>query len=192
MDYKLYQNYIDARDTESSSRSQLRKVKEQLSELEKQLAEHETTTKESLSLISPDNLITAVSVKLINQLLSGGCSLQIGASECPVSFVQLVSDSEVTRLEAVLSQPLFHGWRTETPYVSYQLCPLSVVTPTPPSENHIPEYTSVLGWHMNLSCWEYTGDSVILYCRDGDNRVVFALKSTKNKNLVGGIDNNTY
>jgi hypothetical protein len=176
MDYKLYQNYIDARDTESSLLDQANKIRTQLSEAEKKLANAEGVVNLSKDKISPDSLLTSVSVKIINEILSRVRYLHIGLDKCSVSFAQLIYKNGNVRMDVVLAQPVFQGWKTEKPYISYWYCPLSVVTPSKPTENHIPKYTSVLGANLTSSCWECTDNSVVLYSRSGDSRIVFDLE----------------
>ncbi len=178
MDTKLYQSYLDIQDKEAELKKHYKNLKNQLYKVEQEQADTNGARVEAESKVNPDNLITAKTVAQINDLLSGGCSLRIGGSPCPVNYVHLAKDGDKVKLDVVLAQPIFRGWRTETPYVSFQVCSLSVDTQPKTDENHIPEYISVLDMELELSCWEMADGSVMLYSRGGDGKVVFVLNSS--------------
>ena len=177
MDVKLYQSYLNSKDVERDLRKKVSLTQNALSELEVRLAEISSQVSDTATLISEDNLVTAKSVKVMNGLLEQGCSLRIRSEICPVNFAQLSRTDKGVHLDAVLAQPLFHGWRTETPYVSYSFCPLSVTVPPKPDDNHIPEFVSVLSSDYDLSCWEVVDGELVLYSLSGEGKIVFVLKN---------------
>lgn len=128
------------------------KTASQLSVLQKQLSELETKEASLASQVSADNLITAKSVRVINELLSSRRPLWF--NDFPVSFAHTTLKNGQLRLQVVFAQPLFSGWETETPYKSQQFCPWSLDTPEPPDENHIPRYTQVMDSNWDVVCWE--------------------------------------
>jgi hypothetical protein len=120
-----------------------------------------------------DSFITGKTVNVINSILERGCSLVVGGELCPVNYAQLHYRDGYVQLEAVLARPLFRGWRTETPFISYQFCPLSVTVPPKPDDNHIPEFVYVLDTRFDLTCWESVDNTVVLWTRSGDSKIVF-------------------
>ena len=157
MDVTVVQEYFDTKHNRQKLESRFKK-------LEKQLSEEQAKETNLSSKINPDSLITTKSVKVINELLS---HRPLWLNDFPVSFAHLTLKGDNLHLSVVFAQPLFRGWRTETPYRSYQLCPLSLGTPTPPGENHIPEYISVSDNDINAVCWEQDGESLWLWSDTG-------------------------
>lgn len=153
MDVTVVQQYLESRKNQQRLESQFKK-------LEKQLQEERVRVTELLSKIDLNSLISAKSVKVINGLIS---NQPLWLNDFPVSFASLTFKSGNTHLSVVFAQPLFRGWRTEMPYRSYQSCPLSLETPSPPDENHIPQYISVLDYDMDVVCWECEGNVLKLW-----------------------------
>lgn len=143
------------------TKKQRAKTASQLSVLKKQLSGLETAEATLASQVDPDSLITAKSVKVINELLSSRRPLWVG--DFPVSFAHATLKNGQLHLSVIFAQPLFSGWRTETPYKSWQMCPWSVETPEPPSENHIPQYKHVMDGDWDTVCWERTDNGLRLW-----------------------------
>ena len=125
------QSYIQLESERTNLEKRIKPLRKRLSGLESEL-------QEALSLVDPDMLVNRQSIKTINNLLVDAASIHTGQGEFPVGCVVLQSSKKGLQLSIVFSQPLFSGWRTETPCVSYQSCPLQLETPEPPDENRIP------------------------------------------------------
>lgn len=158
MDVSIVREYLDIK-------KQRAKASSQLSTLQKQLSELETKEVSLASQVSVDSLITAKSVRVINELLSSHrplrMPLRMGAF--PVSFAHTTLKNGQLQVQIVFAQPLFSGWETKTPYVSYQCCPWSLETPEPPDENHIPRYMQVMDGNWDVVCWERTENGLRLW-----------------------------
>lgn len=173
MDVTVVREYLDTRHNRQKLESQFKR-------LEKQLSDGQVAETELLSKINPDSLITSKSVKIINELLS---HRPLWLNAFPVSFAHLTLKGDNLHLSVVFAQPLFRGWRTETPYRSYQLCPLSLGTPTPPDENHIPEYISVSDNDINAVCWEQVGEGLWLWS-DSKHGIEFCQESQEQQEKI--------
>lgn len=153
MDVTVVREYLDTKHNRQKLESQFKR-------LEKQLSDERTRETELFSKINPDSLITSKSVKVISELLS---RRPLWLNDFPVSFASLTLKGGNLHLSVVFAQPLFRGWRTEAPYRSYQSCPLSLETLTPPDDNHIPEYVSVSDNDIGAVCWERDGERLWLW-----------------------------
>jgi len=164
IDVRVVCKYLDFRGKHKELERQAVKLRKHLADMERELERVISGESEALSLIDPDCLITAKSVKTINQLLLSvrGLCQQDGVV-MPMSYMGLVLKGGKLRVNAVFAKPLFVGWETKIPYYSYQSCSLSIETPEPPSENHIPRYQVVVDQEVNVSCWEQRDGEVRLW-----------------------------
>ncbi len=145
-------------------------MESQFSKLKAELSVAQAKESELTAKIDLGSLITARSVKVINALLEGRCSLRLNGF--PVSFARIGVERGSLCIQAIFSQPVFSGWRTETPCESYQSCSWSLETPELPSKNHIPQYQHSVDWRMRVVCWEQDGNELHLWL-DARRRVTF-------------------
>jgi len=179
MDIKPVITYLNHKSNRIQLEKEVSKLRKELTALESQLSQSQAAESESLTLIDPDSLITRESVKVINTILSQTTGLRWkDGAVFPLSLALLSwAKNGDLRLKAIFSQPLFNGWKTETPYYSYQSCPLSVNTPESPSSNHVPQYLHMVDQVVELSCWEVKDEEVLLWLwwKDGEYAVSFVL-----------------
>jgi hypothetical protein len=154
MDVLAVKQYLETKSTRVKLESQLAKLTEQLTTVR---GDEETLS----GKIDPNSFITTKTVKVVNELLSSRRPLWL--KNFPVSFVGARFNNGHLHLSIVFSQPIFQGWRTEKPYKSFQSCPLSLETPIPPDENHIPMYIQVSDNDMDVICWEQNETVVKLW-----------------------------
>jgi hypothetical protein len=157
MDVSTVCEYLDTKESRIKLESQFKKLESQLT---KTRSDEEALSRK----IDPNSFITAKAVKVINEFLSHP-PLWFGVY--PVSFAQLTLKGGNATLNIVFAQPIFSGWRTEKPHVSYQVCSWSLETPALPDENHIPEYQQIAEWCMDFVCWEIQDDKLTLWLRGG-------------------------
>ena len=152
MDVSVVREYLEAKKQRAKLESQFRR-------LESELAKAKTAESDLNSKIDPDGLITTETVKSINSLLT---NRPLWLGKFPVSFAQASLKSSQLHMSIIFSQPLFEGWKTETPYGSWQSCPPALETPEPPDENHIAQYAQVLDLDTDAVCWEQNGNELRL------------------------------
>lgn len=169
MDVSTVCEYLDTKKSRIKLESQFKK-------LESQLAKTRSDEEALSRKIDPNSFITAKSVRVINEFLSHP---PLWSGVYPVSFAQLTLKGGNATLNIVFAQPIFSGWRTEKPYVSYQGCEWSLETPAPPSESHIPQYQQIAECGMDFVCWEIQGDKLTLWLRGG-SRAEFRKETNKN------------
>lgn len=170
------QSYIQLKSHRAELEKLVKPLRKRLSELELELSDAQSQEQEALSRVDQSMLVNRRSVKTINDLLSGAVSIRTKQGEFPVGCAVLQSGKKGLQLSIVFSKPLFSGWRTETPYKSWQMCSLQLETPEPPSENHIPEYRSLVEQGVDLSCWEQMDSELRLWGDNGLGAITFALK----------------
>ena len=170
------QSYIQLKSERTDLEKRIKPLRKRLSELESELSDTQSQEQEALSLVDLDMLVNRQSIKTINNLLVDAVSIHTGQGEFPVGCVVLQSSKKGLQLSIVFSQPLFSGWRTDTPYKSYQFCPLQLETPEPPDENRIPQYRSLAEWDADLACWEQVDSELRLWMTNGFGVVVFSLR----------------
>jgi len=154
MDVPTVREYLE-------TKKQRAKTTSQVSVLQKQLTELETKEAELAGEVDAGSLITAKSVRVVNGLLFSHRPLWLGGF--PVSFARVSSRSGQLGVQVIFSQPLFSGWKTKTPYVSWQSCPWSLETPEHPDENHIPQYIQVIDGNWDVVCWERSENGLRLW-----------------------------
>lgn len=149
------------------------KLESQFKKLEKELVICNARESGLRAKVNLNGLITAKAVNIINSLL-GRQPLWLYYNDelFPVSFVRVSRAGNNLRVSIVFTQPIFCGWRTETPCVSYQSCPLSLVTPEPPDENHIAQYHQVTDAEYGIVCWEQDKNELRLWV-DEKRKLVF-------------------
>lgn len=157
MDVLIVREYMETKKQRAMVSSQLSILRRKLSGLE---------VKESCLAIKvdSDSLITAKSVRVINELLFSHHQLQLGGF--PVSFVRVATKNSQLNIQVIFSQPLFSGWETKEPYVSYQCCSWQLETPDPPSKNHVPQYKQVMECTWDIVCWEIMENGLRLWIDD--------------------------
>jgi len=170
------QSYVQLKSKRDELEKQIKPLRKKLSDMETELSRLQSQEQEALSHIDHSMLVNRQSLKTINALLSGADSIRNSQGEFPVGCVVLQSSKRGLQLSIVFRQPIFSGWRTETPYVSWQLCPMQLDAPAPPDENHIPEYRSLMERDVDLSCWEQVGDELRLWGGNGSGVLVFSLR----------------
>jgi len=169
------QSYIQLKSKRAELEKQVRPLRKRLSELESELSSTQSQEQEALSLIDQSMLVNRQSLKDINSILANAVSVHVGQGEFPVGCAVLQSGKKGLQISVVFSQPLFSGWKTETPYGSWQMCPLQLDTPEPPDENHIPQYRSLIEQDIDLSCWERVDGELRLWGTNGYGVMVFGL-----------------
>ncbi len=115
-----------------------------------------------------DSLFTAKSVRSLNKMLVTPSLLTIPAGSFPVSTASLSLRKGRVHIRLTFATPLFNGWKTEIPYISFQFCPVSLEVPPKPSENHVPRFLTE--WEQDLgemACWEQVDDELNLFDMDG-------------------------
>jgi len=170
------QTYIQLKHKRTELEKQVKPLRKRLSELESELANTQSQEQEALSCIDRSMLVDRQSLKGINDLLAGASSVRTTQGVFPVGCAVLQSGKKGLQLSIVFSVPLFSGWRTEAPHMSWQLRPLQLDTPEPPGENHIPEYTSMIELDVVLACWEQADSELRLWKADGSGAMVFGLR----------------
>jgi len=171
------QSYIQIKSKRTEMEKQIKPLRKRLSELESELSATQSQEQEALSCIDQSMLVNRQSFKSINNILTNAVSIHPSrGGEFPVGCAVLQSGKKGLQLSIVFSKPLFSGWRTETPYKSWQMCPLALDTPEPPDENHIPQYRSLMELDMDLSCWEQTNSELRLWGNNGSDALVFCLR----------------
>jgi len=173
------QSYTQLKSKRAELEKQIKPLRKRLSDMETELSNIQSQEREALSRVDQSMLVDRSSIKTINGLLSGASSIRTSQGEFPVGCAVLQSGKKRLQISIVFSQPLFSGWRTETPYKSWQMCPMQLDTPEPPDENHIPEYRSLVEQDMDLSCWEQVGAELRLWGSNGSGVLVFSLREAK-------------
>jgi len=174
------QSYIQLKSKRAELEKRVKPLRKRLAEMEKELSQLQSQEQEALSGIDQSMLVDRSSIKVINDLLSHAVSLSAWGSIFPVGCVILASEKGKAKITIVFSHPLFSGWRTEMPYVSWQVCHLQLETPEPPNENHIPQYREMIEPDIDLSCWELVDDELGLWGQNGTGAIVFGLKGDRN------------
>ncbi len=141
-----------------------------------ELSDTQSREREALSLVDLSMLVDRQSLKVVNDLLASALSIRTEQGEFPVGCAILQRGKDGLQLSVVFSKPIFSGWRTETPYKSWQMCPLQLETPEPPDENHVPQYKSLMVVDVDLSCWERAGSELRLWGNNGSGVMVFSLR----------------
>ena len=154
MDITVVREYLEIKKQRPKLESQFRKLGGELDAV--RAKETELSAKVDIA-----SLISTKSVKVINEILESHRPLWLGVF--PVSFAHATFDKGELHVSVIFSQPLFSGWRTEIPYISWQGCSLSLETPEPPGENHIPQYTQVMELGQGTICWEQSGTELRLW-----------------------------
>jgi len=170
------QSYTQFKSKRAEMEKQVMLLRKRLSDMETELSNLWSQEREALSHVDHSMLVNRQSLKTINALLSGADSIRTSQGEFPVGCAVLQSGKRGLQLSIVFSQPIFSGWRTETPYKSWQLCPMQLNVPEPPDENHIPEYRSLMELDVDLSCWEQAGSELQLWSNNGSGVLVFSLR----------------
>lgn len=170
------QSYTQLKSKRTELEKQVKPLRKRLSELESELSDTQSREQAALSLIDQSMLVNRQSLKVINNLLTDAVSIRIQQGEFPVGCAILQSGKKGLQLSIVFSKPIFSGWRTETPYTSWQMCPLQLETPEPPHENYIPEYRSMVEQGVDLSCWEQVDGELRLWGANGSGAMVFSLR----------------
>jgi len=170
------QSYIQLKSKRVELEKQLKPLRKRLSDMESELSDVQTGEQKALSLIDQSMLVDRQSIKVINNILVCAVSVHTMQGELPVGCAVLQSSKKGLQLSIVFSRPLFSGWRTETPYISYQVCPLQLETPESPDENHIPQYRSLMELDMDLSCWEQADNELRLWGNNGSGAMIFSLR----------------
>jgi len=174
------QSYIQCKSERVELEKRAKPLRKRLSELEAELSEVQAQEQRTLSQVDPSMLVNKRTLRDINGLLSEATFLHTASrDEFPVGCAVLQYGKTGLQLSVVFSRPLFSGWRTESPFKSWQLCPLQLDTPEPPDENHIPQYESVIELLVDLSCWERTGNELRLWGIVRSGGTVFLLGETK-------------
>ncbi|MCK9601864.1 MAG: hypothetical protein M0R06_22660 [Sphaerochaeta sp.] len=154
----------------------IKSIRKRLSDMENELSSLCSREQEALSLADCSMLIDRRSVNTINGLLASAVSVRTRQGELPVGCTVAQLNKDKLHLFIVFSQPIFSGWRTETPYVSYQICPLQPDTPELPDSNYIPRYTSLLEMDIALpAVWEQVDNELRLWEPGESYVVVFTL-----------------
>jgi len=170
------QSYIQLKSKRAELEKQVKPLRKRLSELESELSDTQSQEREALSLIDQSMLVDRKSVKVINDLLADAVSVRTNQGEFPVGCAVLQSSKKGLQLSIVFSKPLFSGWRTETPCLSYRFCPMQLDAPEPSDENYIPEYKSLMESDVDLACWERVDGELRLWGSNGSSVVgVFVL-----------------
>jgi len=169
-------SYIQLKSKRAELEKQIKPLRKRLSDMETELSSLQSQEREALPRVDQSMFIDRSSIKTINTMLSGASSIHMPQGEFPVGCAVIQFGKKGLQLSIVFSQPLFSGWRTETPYKSWQMCPMQLDTPEPPDENHIPEYRSLVEQDMDLSCWEQVGSELRLWGNNGSEVLVFGLR----------------
>ena len=143
------------------TKSERAKLESQFTKLERQLTKVRGDEETLSGKVDPNSLITTKTVKVIDELLSSHHPLWV--NNFPVSFASVSIRSGHLHISVVFAQPIFQGWRTEKPYKSFQSCPLSLETPIPPDENHIPMYIQVSDNDIDIICYEQNETAIRLW-----------------------------
>lgn len=170
------QSYIQLKSRRAELEKQIKPLRKRLSELESELSFAQSQEQESLLQVDQSMLVNRQSVKIINDILTGAVSIRTSQGELPIGCAVIQSGKNGLQLSIVFSKPIFSGWRTETPYRSWQTCPLQLDTPDLPSENHIPQYQSLVEQDVDLSCWERVDSKLRLWSTSKSTAIVFSLK----------------
>jgi len=170
------QSYTQLKSKRAELEKQVKPLRKRLSDMETELSNLQSQEQEALSRVDQSMLVGRSSIKIINGLLSNTSSIHTSQGEFPVGCAVIQSGKKGLQLSIVFSQPIFSGWRTETPYKSWQICPMQLDAPEPPDENHIPEYRSLIEQDMDLSCWEQAGGELRLWSDNGSGVLVFTLR----------------
>ena len=169
------QSYTQLKSKRAELEKQVKSLRKRLAEMETELSQLQSQEQEALSGVDQSMLVDRNAVKVINDLLTGVVSVHSAGGVLPVGCAVLASEKGKLKITVVFSRPIFSGWRTETPYKSWQMCPLQLETPEQPSENHIPEYREMLEWDVDLACWELADGELRLWSRNGTGAIVFGL-----------------
>jgi len=171
------QSYVQLKSERAELEKKVKALRKHLAEMEAKLSQLQSQEQEALTRIDQTMLVDRNSIKLINDLLSRAVSISAWGDVFPVGCAVLTSEKGKMGLSIVFSQPIFSGWRTEKPYVSWQMCPRQLETPVPPSESHIPQYTEMIEPDVgDLACWELSGSELRLWGKNGAGVVVFGLR----------------
>lgn len=170
------QSYIQLKSRCAELEKQIKPLRKRLSGMESELSDTQSREQEALSHADQSMLVDRQSIKTINDLLVNALSISTNQGDLPVGCAVLQHSKKGLQISIVFSSPLFSGWRTETPYVSWRMCPLQPDTPEPPDENHIPQYKSLTEFGLDLACWELAGNELRLWSANGSGTVVFRLR----------------
>lgn len=171
------QSYTHLKSERVELEKQIKPLRKRLSELESELSDTQSREQVALLLVDQSMLVNRQSIKSINNLLTDAVSIRLQQGEFPIGCAVLQSGKNGLQLSVVFSRPIFSGWQTETPYKSWQICPLQLNTPELPDENHIPRYRSLVEWDVDLSCWEQVGNELRMWGANGSGTMVFSLRS---------------
>src|SRR3990170_936039 len=138
------QSYTQLKSERAELEKLVKPLRKRLSGMETELSQLQSQEQEALSCIDQSMLIDRNSIKIINDLLLNAITLSAWGGIFPVGCAVLASEKGQQRISIVFSRPLFSGWKTEKPYLSYQFCPTQLETPEPPDENHIPQYREMI------------------------------------------------
>jgi len=171
----LIQKYLAGKLACDDKRRQLTKLEREVKTQKETLSLLESERDELFSGVDPSMLVDNGTVKVINELLTSAQHIILGDQRLPVGCALLHKVKGKLTLSVVFSTPVFVGWRTETPYVSYQRCPVQTTAPEPPDVNHIPEYISMAEQDVEFSCWTREGERLCLWALSGSRGLVFML-----------------
>ena len=176
------QLYAKLKSERAELEKKIKSVRKRLSDMQTELSSLRDREQEALSLADCSMLVDRQSVNTINDLLAGAISVRTRQGELPVGCTVAQLNKDKLHLFIVFPQPVFSGWRTETPYVSYQICPLQPDTPELPDSNYIPRYTSLLEMDIALpAVWEQVDNELRLWEPGESSVVVFTLKDASVK-----------
>jgi hypothetical protein len=135
-----------------------KKLEKNVSVLQKQLSDMEAESATISGSIDKEHLITSKSIKEINKMMAVPHTVN-GFS---VLSTKLTKKGNLIDVSINFSQPIFTGWKTETPYLSYQSCKWSIDTPEKPSENHVPQYIVDCSYSYDLVYWDFKDGTLTL------------------------------
>ena len=169
------QSYAQLKSNRAEMEKQVKPLRKRLAEMETELSQLQSQEQEALSGVDQSMLVDRNAVKVINDLLTDVVSVRTSDVVFPVGCAVLASEKGKLKITVVFSRPIFSGWRTETPYVSWQMCPLQLETPKPPSENHIPQYREMVEQDADWVCWGLADGELRLWSQNGTGVIVFGL-----------------
>lgn len=178
---QIFQAVVDYR----RARAERTKLEAQVAPLQKKL-EQTRTQEDALQKQVPDILaergldtnkpLSTPSKAQINKLLSKPCILRLINKDLPVASASLSVVGKSVELSIQFSKPIFYGWETKTPYVSYSSGSMSLETPPKPTKTSIPRYTTESKWNIDLAYWDYNDKELSLWLFTG-HRLTFVLDS---------------
>lgn len=167
--------YVSARAKRAESEKRVKKLQAELEAAQVVLSDGVDLEKAALAQVDQSMLINRQTLKVINSVLRSAVSVVSAGGDLPVGCAVLSLLDGKVRVSVAFSRPVFCGWRTEKPTVSYQVQWLQPDVPVPPSENHIPMFKDAIEQEMELACWEL-GDGVLrLWPAEGDKALTFRL-----------------